>query len=344
MVPYIIIYIIVFLLSFKIKKEKITIFDILLLFVLISFSSLRVGIGTDYKLYKVIFEKATTISELGTSRTGIGFSYLLIFIKNILGLEYQYLIAFCSVITIVCFYYYIKKSSKNPGRSILIYLAIGIYVSAFNGFRQNMSIALALVGLTLLKNNKKIMSIIFIILSILFHSSTLILILAYYFIVIRNIRIKPIYAFIGFVILFFSYNIVFSNLINLFDNYSGYAETSFDTTPGIGTFVIVTTYFVIYFFMFLSKYEMFPEDEKRYISIFAIAICTMSLQLHNWLFSRVTDIFMAFMPILLSTYYDLICKENKKKFSLFFHMGCFIYYLMYVYSFGEVIPYHNIFL
>lgn len=343
MIPYIIVYFLVFLLSFKIKKDKFTFYDFLLLIILISFSALRVGIGTDYKLYKVIFDNATTLETLGTSRTGIGFSALLFFIKNTMHLDYQFLIACCSIVTILCIYYFIKKNSSNPGQSVLLYLAIGLYASSFNGFRQNLSVSLALVGLTLLTNKKKFLGLLFLLLSISFHSSTLILIVTYYLIVIKNVRIKPIYSFLIFVLLYLSYDLIFMKLINLFDNYSGYVNTSFDTAPGLGTFVIVGTYFALYFFAFCKNKKRFNDIEQKYIELFTVAICAMSLQLHNWLFNRVTDIFLPFIILLLPTYYNFWEGYNKKIFSFFFHAFCFTYYLVYIYSFGEVIPYHNIF-
>lgn len=342
MIPYVIVYIIIFLLSFKIRKNKFTIFDVLALLTLIFFSATRYGIGTDYKLYSTIYQRATDIQTLGTSRTGIGFSYLLLFFKNCLSLDYQYLIAFCSIVTISAFYYFIKKNSENPGRALLIYLAIGLYASSFNGFRQNMSISLALVGLTLLKENKKVFSIIFLMISVLFHNSSIALIILYYIIVIKKIEIKPKYILIISIILFLSYSILFPKIIGILNSYSDYIQTDFSSVPGLGTYLMVMVYYVIYFILLSPKQKYFNETERKYISLFSITICIMSLQLHNWLFNRISDIFIVFMPIILSKYYDLISNKNKKTFSFIFHVCCFIYYLVYIYSFGEVNPYQNI--
>lgn len=343
MLPYIIFYFLVFLLSFKIKKNKISIFDFLLICILILFSALRVGIGTDYKMYYVIFKNFITVSQSATSRTGVGYSVLMYLFKNILHLNYQFLIAFAACVTILCLYYYFKKNSDNPGKSILLYVSIGLYVSAFNGFRQNMSIAIALVGLTLFQNNKKIPSIFLLIIASLLHSSTLILILCYYLFVYKKITIKPYIVFVISIFLYLSYNFVFPILISKFAAYSGYIETNFNTTPGIGTFIIVLAYSFLYFIYFQKRKNDFSEKENLYLNVFGVAIMAMSLQLHNWLFSRILDIFIPFIPILLAKAYTIECgKKSGKIFSLIFHVLCFIYFCVYVYSFGEVVPYSSI--
>lgn len=343
MIPYIIFYIVVFLLSFKIKKNKFSIFDVLMLLILILFSALRYGIGTDYHMYHGIYKNFNTIEESATSRTGIAYSYLMYFFKNILMLDYQYIIAFTAIVTIICFYYFFKKNSEHPGKSILFYVSIGLYVSAFNGFRQNMSIALALVGLTLYKNNKKAIALPLVITAALLHSSTLFLILSYYIFCIKKVSIKPQITFIISVLLFFSYDMIFPIIIGLFNSYSGYIETSFSTTPGIGTYMMVLVYYFLYYIMFQHYKSDFSEKEKSYLNIFSVAICSMSLQLHNWMFSRILDIFIAFVPILLSSvYFNILKNKNGRTYSLLFHASAFAYYLVYVYSFGEVVPYTNI--
>ena len=314
-----------------------------MLLILILFSALRFGIGTDYHMYYGIYKNFSTIESSATSRTGIGYSYLMYLFKNILMLDYQFIIAFTSIVTIICFYYFFKKNSENPGKSILFYVSIGLYTSSFNGFRQNMSIALALVGLTLYKKNKKVLPLSLLIIATLFHSSTIILIFSYYIFCIKKVSIKPQITLIISVFLFLGYNIIFPILMGLFNSYSGYIETSFSTTPGIGTYLMVSVYYFLYYILFQHYKNKFTEAEKSYVNIFSVAICSMSLQLHNWMFSRILDIFIAFVPILLSSvYFKMIKEKSGKTFSLLFHVLTFIYYLVYVYSFGEVVPYTNI--
>lgn len=343
MIPYVIFYILVFLLSFKIKKDKFSIFDVLMLLILILFSALRFGIGTDYHMYYGIYENFNEIESSATSRTGIAYSYLMYIFKNVLMLDYQFIIAFTAIVTIISFYYFFKKNSENPGKTILFYVSIGLYISAFNGFRQNMSVALALVGLTLYKKNKKALSLPLIIIAALFHSSTLILIFSYYIFCIRKITIKPQIILIISALLFLGYDIIFPFLIGLFNSYSGYIETSFNTTPGIGTYLMTFVYYFLYYILFQHYKKKLTETEQCYLNIFSVAICSMALQLHNWMFSRILDIFIAFVPILLSSvYFKMIKEKNGKTYSLLFHLLIFIYYLVYVYSFGEVNPYQSI--
>ena len=94
MIIYIVFYIVVFLLSFKISKEKFNIYDVVLLTIIILFSGLR-SAGLDYFLYKNIFNS----NFLLESRTGIGFSYLMYIVKEIFNWKYQGLIFIISLLT-----------------------------------------------------------------------------------------------------------------------------------------------------------------------------------------------------------------------------------------------------
>lgn len=341
MIPYILFYFVIFVLTRKIINNKYNFFDYMILLIMILFSATRVGIGTDYNLYKVIFSRAYTIESLGTSRTGIGFSYLLLFIKNNLNLDYQFLIAFCSIVTILCIYFFIKNNSEKPGDSILFYISIGLYASSFNGFRQHMGIALVLAGITFFQKRKKLFGIIAWILAFLTHSISLVLMLAYYFVYKKEFNIKSKIVLLTSVILFVAYNFLFVRLLSLFPAYAGYLD--FEAVPGIGTYLMILFYYFIYFVLISPNYKKFSKEEQKFISLFSIAIIVMSLQMHNWLFNRISDIFIIFVPILLSKYIKLIDNSGIKKQQTFLiNIVMFIYFIVYIYSFGEVIPYRNI--
>ena len=220
MVPFIIVYIMIFILSFKIKKDKFDVYDYITLLILILFSGLRT-VGVDYHLYSKIYSKDITLE----SRTGIGYSYLMFFWKYILNFEYQSLIFFVSFITIISIYFFLKKNSERPGMSILTYISLGFYSTSFNMFRQSCSIALILLGSHFFKKRKKVSGIILYIFAFLLHSSSIIAIICYIMAdKFKNIKLKFRFVFPMAVIATLLYDWLFKIVISMFDGYAMYAN------------------------------------------------------------------------------------------------------------------------
>ncbi len=341
MIPYVILYILIFLLSFKIKKGKVDIYDFFMLSILIFFSSIRYGIGTDYLYYKSFYLSSRIYLTLATDRTGIGFSMLTRFFSRTLNLDYTYFIAFCAIITISCFYVFFKKISNNPGRSILIFVALAFYTSTFNGFRQYLSLSVLLIGYLFFQNKKYIRTTMLFIISFFIHSSSIIPMVVYLIVTIfKKIKIKPIYIVISSLMLYFLYNPIFSFVINISQAYAGYEQ--YESAPGIGTYLIVLAYYVMYFFLILPNKKKIDSSHKKYIDLISIGIIILSLQLHNWLFDRIAASFMIFLPIILSDCYDKGFNENNKLEKLVFHALLFVYFLVYIHTFGGVYPYKSI--
>ena len=345
MIPYIIIYGLLFLLSFKIKKDKWNMTDYLFLTIMIVFSAIRYGIGTDYFLYENIYSNSVYhLDTLATNRTGIGFSYLCHFFNKI-GLSYQMLIAVVACITIICFYVFFKKNSTNPGRTILLYISLGFYTSSFNGFRQTLSVGLLLIAFYLFQNKKRIWSILFGICSILIHSSSLFGILIYIFVyLLKNKRINFVVVYPIAVLVSIFYEHIFSYILPFFEQYSGYLD--YNSQTGIGSYLIVLFYFCVTVFLILNNKEKILNSNKNInymINLLIIGDVIMLFQIKNWLFTRLAIYCTIFVPILLSEYYEASNIKNNKGISLIFYCVLFIYFIIYTISFGGVVPYMTFF-
>lgn len=346
MLPYIIIYVFLFLLSFRIKKDKWNVTDFIFLTTMIVFSAVRYGIGTDYFLYEGIFENsAYNLDTLATNRTGIGFSYLCN-LFNRMGLSYQALIAIIACITLTCFYIFFKKNSKNPGKALLFYISLGFYTSSFNGFRQMLSLSLLLLAFSFYQDKKNIKCIVFSIISFLIHSSSLFGIILYF--IIYSFKNKKINFFIVYpigIILSLFYNTIFSSVINLFDQYAGYL--TYESSPGIGTYLIILFYFCVTVFLIIynkKKILNYSNNTNYMINLLILGNLIMLFQVKNWLFTRIAIYCTIFVPILLSEYYEASKIKNNKGVSLAFYIVMFIYFIIYTISFGGVVPYKSILL
>lgn len=344
MIPYILLFLAVFLFSNRIHKKKWMLRDIILLILLILFSGLRYGIGTDYFLYKAIYDSSyKDISLIASSRTGIGFSYLIIFL-NKLGLDFTIFILLCSIVTITGIYVFLKKYSVRPGLAILIYISLGYFTASFNGFRQQLGLSLSLIGLMFFRERKYIYSVIIFTISFMIHSSLLVPIIVYILIDSKKIKIRPIalYSISFFAYIFYEY--LFSRVIINIDSYSGYLE--YNSTSGIGTFLMVFIYiFVTNMFLYRNKKTLYniSQYSSSHMNYLLIGTAIMILQLKNWLFVRFAVDFTIFISLSLAEFYS-IKLEKEKNLRLLFYILLFIYYIFYINSFGGVVPYNSILL
>ena len=344
MIPYILLFISVFLLNFKIEKNNWRFYDYLLLLILCAFSAIRYGIGSDYFLYKNIFLSSYNIGNIATNRSGVGFSYLCNFLYTH-GMSYEFLIFICSVLTVTSVYIFIKRFSNKPGIAILAYISLGFYTSSFNGFRQYLALSLLLIGFLCLKEKKYFITIIAFLIAYYIHTSSIIGIAAYlFFYIFKNVKLKFSIMFIVFLVLSSLYNIVFFKIVSFFPEYSRYI--TYDSKAAIGTYMVVLIYFLITLILILprrKKIENSNEYSNEFINYLIIAISLMLFQLKNYLFARIIIYFTIFTPILISEYfYNSNVKKDKIK-EILIYIILFTHYIIYISSFGGVIPYNTIF-
>lgn len=338
MIPYIVFFILILFLSFKITEGKFKMIDFMFIGIIILFSALR-GVGVDYGLYQNLYN-AITPDSIVTSRTGGGFWYIMILLHNTFNADYQILIILISILTNLFIYYYIKKNSQHPGRTMLIYICLGFYTTSFNMFRQMLSISFILIGSHML-DKSKIKAILLYLIAFSIHSSAIIGILGYFILSrFKKININPIFVFLIAMGVLLMYNQVFSNILSLLPEYNMYLK--YDSTPGIGTYLIVSIFVIIYlFFLLPNKEELIKINEKNrlFFALSTIGVGIMLLELKNYLFFRIAFYFTIYIIFLISDYYSLKKIEKNRPLSLIFYMVVFAYFLIYVSSFDGVMPY-----
>lgn len=338
MVAYIIFYMIVLVLTSKIKKDKFSIYDVILLTVLILFSGLRC-VGLDYKLYSYNFNNLVSLE----SRTGIGFSYIMYLFKYVMKLDYQSLIFTISMITNINFYYFFKKKSENPAMAILVYISLGFYTTSFNMFRQSLSISMVLIGSLLFDNKKYVKSVLVYTAAFLIHSSSLIAIVTYTVMkLFRTKKIKFKYVFALSTIAILLYDKFFYTVITLINGYSMYS--TYDTTPGIGTYINVFCYLFFAIFFFIPIHNKKEENDNYIYNLFLIGLGIMLIEVKNFLFFRIAFYFTILSPLILTTMYNEHNFKNRKLEKLMYYSCLFVYFLVYIYSFDGVVPYNMFFL
>ena len=207
-----------------------------------------------------------------------------------------------------------------------------------------MAISLLLIAFLFHWNKRKLLSYIFCALAVLIHTSSIFGIIVFAFLsLFKNLRLKMKFLYPIFIIASIFYNFLFGKIIMQISGYENYLN--YNSTAGIGTYVMILFYFILTVFIILphrKKLENANQVNKYAVNMLVIANCLMLLQMHNWLFSRLVIYMTIFMPIVISDYYEIVEFNKKKFFSLIFYIAIFIYYIVYVNSFGGVVPYRMI--
>lgn len=335
MLVYIFLFINLFLLSFKIKVNKFTIYDFIFLAIIILFSGLR-SVGLDYDLYKIIFNSNFSLE----SRTGFGFNYLMYTFKYKFHFNYQILIFTISFLTNSLMYYFIKKNSRQPGLSLLIYVSLGFYTTSFNMFRQSLSIMFILLAYEMWDQKRYVKVVLGYLLAFVLHSSSLIAIIVYsitnFF---KHKRFKLRYLMLFSLLGIVFYEKLFYIVINSLEGYKIY--NSYDSLPGIGTYINVLSYFLITILLIVPKYRVYMSRKENYkmYNLFLVGISIMLLEVKNFLFFRIAFYFTILTPIILTELYEEYRVRDRRIEILVFYLCLFIYFLVYVSSFDGVLPY-----
>lgn len=162
------------------------------------FSSMRVGVGQDYALYKSCFENPLSFSSLLFEKSWILINY---YFKT-LHLNYHYWLFFTAIITNSLMYLGAHKLKLNITIFTILYLCyhIGFSIS-LNLVRQTFGMSVFFYGLSYLIDRNFFRYAICVLIASLFHTSAIIMILLYPMIRIKIFRSS--YWFITLMVLSF---------------------------------------------------------------------------------------------------------------------------------------------
>lgn len=344
MLGFLLVFFIFFLQSLN-KSKKTIIFERISVILLIVFSGLRYNVGTDYNLYNIIFNNFHNVATSSTARTGILFSYLMFFVKFVLKSNYNILIFLCSFITIYLFYKYFRKTSSMPGLTLFLFISLGFYAASMNIFRQFLSMSFLIYGNYFLYEKKnKITVLFFWVISFLLHNISFVGIMGNIVIFFTREKKFPYKSIIltGCLVTIFLNNIcnyIFRNISSLEIYFGKLYE------PGTGTYLMIICYVIIYILLLVSKKKIvnLNQNNEIYYRIVTVGIILMIFELQNHLFYRLALYFIIYFTLLLTDYLIMLRSKNKKILVVAFYLICLIYYILYINSFGNMLPYHWIF-
>ena len=103
----------------------------------------------------------------------------------------------------------------------------------------------------------------------------------------------------------------------------------YDSTPGIGTYMIVSVFLIIYLILIFPNKNILKTIEGNYtiLNLFTIGVSVMIMELKNFLFFRIAFYFTFFISILLVDWFNN-CYVNDKIKNLLFYIFMFVKLLM----------------
>ncbi len=270
------------------------------------FLMLRTNFGNDYWMYYYFFDQLdhdyVTYSnlnlydqhfEIGWRVINKTFSYL--------GLDFNALIVFLSLINVVVIYRFIKKYVPVQCYWFAVFLYVfnpDFLLVHLSAIRQMLAFMLVIFSLEIILKKKYFWFILICIIAYTLHSSALFLL---FLIPIKKISLQ--YSSRNFILLVVIYVLLFlmgnffGDLVNLivenyFDRYSTYTSDEGAVTTGLGMFVN----FIFLISLFYAK-KYIPQDKHFFINVSIISILLGVLAIKVMMVYRLNMYFMPFTLI-----------------------------------------------
>ncbi len=170
-------------------------FDLGSVAILIAFAGTRVNIGTDYPLYRGIYEILDPDDwafSIAWSQQDPGFTVLSLALKS-LGLSTESFLFAISALTVSAVYVAIRFASPAPAFSILLYILFAAYLGPMNVARQGLAVAFTLLAVVF-ASRSRVIALAAIGFACAMHSSAIIA--AALFLFLRYVRV----GLIGFLV------------------------------------------------------------------------------------------------------------------------------------------------
>lgn len=218
------------------KKKRILLFSISLIWIVCVLKKETVGV--DVSGYKRIYEESSYWPWLAFSNVYFekGYTFLMqLFSKN--GIGFQMFNAFVYTVIYVPWYIFLKRYSKQPTMSILIFICYQFWVLNMSGLRQGMAMSICLIAFIFLEKKKMRNMVGFILLVALassIHRSAIIFLLAIG-VYIFSVDIKTILTFFSVFTLCF---VMRSNIVRLINSIAGQYQVETNMTLG-GSFIML---------------------------------------------------------------------------------------------------------
>ena len=280
-----------------------TVFDVLTVAVMVSFSALRYRVGTDFGIYYTLYntlDPAHWREALASSPQDAGFTGLSLILRSMS--DSPYLIFWvASALTIIPVYVTIKKQSVDPTMSLLLYVLLAFFVAPFNLMRQGIAISLNFWADSYLDHNKKWYLVINAVAAAI-HTSVLLVIVAQ-FMARRwrpSMKLLASVAVVGMVavVLHTRISVLAVWLNDLNPRYAGYVVDQ--QVAGVGTYLIIASRIgLLLYALTLARRSTAEGSTRRYATYVTFGLFFLFLGTQSVVISRLELYFGIFLVLLI---------------------------------------------
>ena len=190
-----------------------------LVFILISISSLRYGVGIDYASYESMFD-SIRLNDMSFKIEP--FTYWVVYLAELFGFDNKFIFSIYSALTILFLAILLRRESNRSTLSLFLFFLLGIYYfSTFNAVRQWLAISMVMLGSSYYLGGRKGAALALLLLAPAVHLSSVFFLTVFPFLLVRW-RVTGLFfstllglcalALFGFLITFTKYDIYLTTL------------------------------------------------------------------------------------------------------------------------------------
>jgi len=307
--------------------------------ILITFSAMRYGIGTDYALYSILYGRVDPGSlgdSIATSPQEVGFVALMFVARQFS--EQPYLaFAMAAALTVIPTLLAIRRSSVDPAYSIFLYIFFCYYTTSFNAMRQSIAVAFLLLADTY-RHDRKIVWILLSALAVTFHTSAIIAIVAQFGLAFWRPRAVTTIMVIGLGvplgIAFLTSPASSSIMASLSDRYEGYLQAE---AAGIGTVLVLAVRIIL---IALSLSMPRDKQDSRHLAYVTASVVVLGVGSATWVIGRLEPYFGVFLIILIAN--QLARSRTGSTWRWLIGIGAVVYFCFHVSAYNGLLPYMTI--
>lgn len=317
----------------KIYRHKEKIFFFLMAVVAIVFVGLRTSYNdtlTYINMYESLEAGISNIASLDFSLgENPGFWIVNIILKT-LGFSTQSYIMFYAVITLLIYFWFVRKYSDNIWLSVFLFFTMGCYTFAMAAIKQCVAVAFCLVGIDRLLREKKISFVFWILLASTFHPYSLMYLIAP-FLMFKSWTNKTYILLVVFGLIGLGIQPLLGTVVDITTMLGEEYDASTFTGEGINIFRLAVVWVPVIVSFFVRKYlrEVNTKKDNLILNLTILNAEIMFIGLFGTAnyFGRLANYFLIFQTLCLPHLFNGFTTRSKKIITII----CVICFLLYFY-------------
>ena len=290
-----------------------------------------VSVGTDTESYQQIFHRIASspvsLDDIGFFNDSIEIGFLLYTkVLSLICNDYQFFLLISAFIFCFLMKRFIEYSTKDYFIASVIFFSIGIYLAAFNIYRQMLAVAFVTNGWIFFSERNYIKAVLVTVLAVTFHVSAIIYFLVYLAYYFKDNRIVMRVAPLMMVVVLVSFNFIIANIAPYIEHYRNYIGNQ-KTIQDANFVMILWLIECLVSLAFIYKPSMPPL--RQFVGNMCLMYVLMNLIGLSFNYIERFGLYFAPFLILLFCNFSDVIKNRVAKDVLFLGMvTCFLVYFI----------------